>query len=77
MELSEVIWDIADRMGSETGWGGAGCSFQKGGRACLAVQRLDSGRDQAMPEITVILQERGRGKRRLEQELSLNLQRIK
>jgi len=78
--LSEVIWDIAEQRmefkPDERNWE---VFFSREGEEYrLAVQRLDSGRDQAMPEITVILQKSGdREMRRLEQELSLNLQRYK
>ena len=65
MELSEVIWDIAEQRmefkPDERSWE---VFFSKEGEEYrLAVQRLDSGRDQAMPEITVILQKSGDGEK--------------
>ena len=79
-DLSEVIWDIAgQRLNGTPDKGYGELLFSRGTEEYrLTVQLLDSGREQAAPEITVILQKNGDTERRnLEQELSLNLQRYK
>lgn len=68
-DLSEIIWDVAEhRLNFTTDERERELFFSRGGEEYrLTVQRLDYGRDNSMPEITVILQKNGdREKRELE-----------